>query len=51
MLVLTLRHIHSAPFEDHGDPAIPFAELSFEETERVAMAYAAALEAAFGGSG
>jgi AcrR family transcriptional regulator len=48
MLVLIMRHLHSAPFEDHGDPAIPFAELSFEETERVAMAYAAALEAAFG---
>lgn len=51
MIVLVLRHLNSAPFEHDGDPAIAFHELSFEETERIAMSYVAALEHAFGAGG
>lgn len=48
MVVLTLRHLNSAPFDPVGDPAVPFHEMDDDAIDAVACHYVDALERAFG---
>lgn len=47
MITLVLRHLDSAPFDPHGDPAIPFTDLDAAQVDEVADAYVATLRRAF----
>ena len=47
LLTVVLRHLNSAPFDEAGDVAIPFHDLSDAEVDRWALAYVDVLEAAF----
>lgn len=51
MIVLTLRHLNTAPFDPIGDPAISFADLPDAEVDRIAASYVDVLEQAFGRRG
>lgn len=48
MVVLTLRHLNSAPFDPVGDPAFAFLEMDDDAIDAVARHYIDALERAFG---
>ena len=48
MVVLTLRHLNSAPFDLAGDPAFPFHEMTDDDIDAVAARYIDVLERAFG---
>jgi AcrR family transcriptional regulator len=48
MVALVLRHLNTAPFFPHGDPAIPMSELGDAQVDRIARSYIDALEGAFG---
>lgn len=48
MIVLTLRHLNSSPFDPVGDPAFPFLEMDDDAVDAVAGRYIDALERAFG---
>lgn len=47
MVTLVLRHLNTAPFHPDGDPAVPFADLSAPEVDRIARTYIGTLERAF----
>lgn len=48
LVTLVLRHLDSAPFAPHGDPAIDFATLDAAGMERVTADFVDALRRAFG---
>lgn len=48
MVVLTLRHLNSAPFDPVGDPAFPFLDMDDADIDAVARRYIDALERSFG---
>lgn len=48
MVVLTLRHLNSAPFDPVGDPAFAFLEMDDDAIDATARNYIDALERAFG---
>lgn len=47
LVTLVLRHLDSAPFDPHGDPAIDFGSLDAAGVERVVTEYAGVLQRAF----
>ena len=47
LVTLVLRHLDSAPFFPHGDPAIDFAALDGDEMDRVVGEFVDALRRAF----